>query len=71
MKIVELKAMPKYKQFYEELTDERMEKLSRLHKHFGSNVFLSGPGVVPDEIVGKNPEDEWFFTVDPPGKTQH
>jgi hypothetical protein len=71
MKIVELKAMPKYKQFYEELTDERMEKLSRLHKHFGSNVFLSGPGVVPDEIVGKNPEDEWFFTVDPPDKNQH
>ena len=71
MRIAELKAMPKYKQFYEELTDDRMERLSRLHKHFGSNVFLAGPGVVPDEIVVRDPEEEWFFTVDPPGETQH
>ena len=70
-KIEELKEMPKYAAFYEELTSQRLEKLSRLHKHFGSNVFLSGPGAVPNEVIEKDPEEEWFFTVDPPGKTQH
>lgn len=70
-KIDELKAMPNYAKFYTELSSARMEKLSRLHRHFGSNVFLSGPGVIPDEVVGKDPEDEWFFTVELEGETQH
>jgi hypothetical protein len=48
-----------------------MEQLSRLHGHFGSNVFLSGPGVIPDEIVSRDPAAEWFFTVDLQGDTAH
>ncbi len=48
-----------------------MEKLARLHGHFGSNVFLSGPGVIPDEIVAQDPEAEWFFTVELQGDTAH
>jgi hypothetical protein len=35
-----------------------------MHSHFGTNVFLSGPGCVPDEIVWRNAEEEFFFTVE-------
>ncbi|MBT5822626.1 MAG: glycosyltransferase family 2 protein [Rhodobacteraceae bacterium] len=70
-KIDELKATENYSKFFEELTSERQEKLARLHLHFGSNVFLSGPTVVPDEIVAKEIEDEWFFTVELEGETAH
>ena len=70
-KIDELKATENYSKFLEELTSERQEKLARLHLHFGSNVFLSGPTVVPDEIVAKEIEDEWFFTVELEGETAH
>lgn len=67
-KIAELRARPDYAEFFAELTSPRMEKLSRLHKHFGSGVFWSGPQVVPDEIVSRDPDEEFFFTVDPIGK---
>ena len=70
-KIDELKATENYSKFLEELTSERQEKLARLHLHVGSNVFLSGPTVVPDEIVAKEIEDEWFFTVELEGETAH
>ena len=70
-KIDALRATENYAQFYSELTCPRMEKLSTLHTHFGANVFLSGPGVVPDDIVGKDAGDDWFFTVERQGSTQH
>ena len=70
-KINELRATENYANFYADLTGERLEKLSRLHTHFGSNVFLSGPEVVPDEILMKNPEEDWFFTVELTGETAH
>ncbi|MEP5154312.1 glycosyltransferase family 2 protein [Planktotalea sp.] len=70
-KIDELKATENYSKFFAELTSARQEKLARLHGHFGSNVFLSGPLVVPDEIVEKDPEEEWFFTVELQGETAH
>lgn len=70
-KIDELKATPNYSKFYAELTGPRMEKLARLHSHFGSNIFLSGPGVVPDEVVARDADEEWFFTVELEGETQH
>ena len=70
-KIDELKATENYSKFYGELTSERQEKLARLHLHFGSNVFLSGPAVVPDEVVARDPEEEWFFTVELKGETAH
>jgi len=37
-----------------------------MHSHFGTNVFLSGPGSVPDEVVWRDTEEEFFFTVDMP-----
>jgi len=70
-KIDELKATENYSKFYGELTGERQEKLARLHGHFGSSVFLSGPAVVPDEIVERDPDEEWFFTVELTGETAH
>jgi hypothetical protein len=70
-KIDELKATENYSKFYVELTSARQEKLARLHGHFGSNVFLSGPAVVPDEVVEKDPDEEWFFTVELTGETAH
>lgn len=70
-KIDELKQQPKYQEFYEELTSARMEKLARLHGHFGSNVYLAGPKVIPDEIVNKDPAEEFHYTVDYTAETQH
>lgn len=70
-KIDALRATENYAKFYEELTSARMEKLSTLHTHFGANVFLSGPQVVPDEIVDKTSGEDWFFTVEQQGSTQH
>ena len=62
-KINDLKATKTYAAFYEKITSRRMERLSRLLGHFGANVFLAGPDVVPDEIVEKDQADEFFFTV--------
>jgi len=70
-KIEELLATPDSARFYAELTSPRMEKLSRLHAHFGANVFLSGPQVVPDAVVARDPGGQWGFTVEMPLETQH
>lgn len=70
-KIAELKQQPKYKEFYAELTNERTRRLSRLHGHFGSHVYLAGPQVIPDEIAMRDPESEFFFTVEYQGEIHH
>ncbi|MDX8348952.1 glycosyltransferase family 2 protein [Cognatiyoonia sp. IB215446] len=70
-RIEELKKQPDYAQLYETLTAERLRTLSRLHSHFGANVFLSGPDVIPDEVLARNPEEDWFFTVELAGETAH
>ncbi|RSK33035.1 glycosyltransferase family 2 protein [Rhodovulum iodosum] len=63
-KIDALKAAPNYAAFYQELTGPRMERLSRLHGHFGAGVFLAGPEVVPDEVWQHELAPDFFFTVD-------
>ena len=68
--ITALRATENYATFYSELTGERMERLSKMLGHFGANVFLAGPGVIPDEIVQNKPETDFFFTVEK-GKTEH
>ncbi|MFP7672310.1 glycosyltransferase family 2 protein [Marivita sp. S0852] len=70
-KIDALRATENYANFYADLTGARLEKLSRLHHHFGSNVFLSGPEVVPDEMLSRNADEDWFFTVELTGETAH
>ena len=70
-KIVTLKKQPEYKAFFKVLVSERMRKLSRLHGHFGTNVYLSGPSVIPDEVVDCEPDEEFFFTVEHIGEAKH
>ncbi len=67
-KIAELKSRSDYAAFYRELTSPRMEKLSRHLRVFGSAVFLSGPEVIPDEIVEKldSLPPDFFFTIRKP-----
>lgn len=69
-RIDELKAAPKYRDFYAELTGARLQGLSRLHAHFGSAVFLSGPGCIPDDFLDRDLAPGDLFTV-PKAKTEH
>lgn len=64
-KIEELKATENYSNFYADLTGQRMENLSRMHSHFGANVFLAGPESVPDDVaLQEEVAPDFFFTVD-------
>ncbi len=69
-KIEELKTRDDMQELFRELTGDKLRKLSRMHAHFGANVFLSGPGVIPDEIAGKDPDSDFWFTV-ARGETTH
>ena len=62
-KIDELRATEKYKAFYAEITGDRLRKLSRMLEHFGSNVFMAGPDVIPDEVMNYAGRPDYFFTV--------
>lgn len=70
-KIVALRETSHYAAFYDTLTSARLQKLSRLLPHFGANVFLSGPTVIPDDVVARDPDADWFFTVEMQGETTH
>ncbi|MGB0799077.1 MAG: glycosyltransferase family 2 protein, partial [Planktomarina sp.] len=69
-KIEELHARPDYAALYTTLTGSRLERLSRMHQHFGANVFLMGPDVIPDEVGTKEVDKDFFFTVEA-GETAH
>jgi len=62
-KIDELRGTEKYEAFYADLTGARMRRLSLMHRHFGTNVFLAGPDSVPDELIWRDLEEDFFFTV--------
>ena len=65
LKITELRATENYETFYSELTSPRMERLAHLHTHFGANVFLAGPAVIPDDVWQCDIiADDFFFTVE-------
>lgn len=63
-KIDALRSTENYAKFFEELTGERLENLSRMHSHFGANVFLAGPSCIPPEIAERDPDEKFFFTVE-------
>ena len=64
-KIAELRATEKFEAFFQELTGERLRRLSRLTPHFGGAVFTAGPGVVPDHIAFAESLPKGFhFTID-------
>ena len=50
---------------YELLCSERMQRLSRMHRHFGMNVFLHGPSVVPDSVLDPDLPANFFFNARP------
>ncbi len=70
-KITALRKTPAYADFYAKLTGDRLQKLARLHGHFGAHVYLAGPDCLPDHITDKDPDESWFFTVDLPETTKH
>jgi hypothetical protein len=63
-RIAELMAREDYARFHAALTSERMMRLSRMHHHFGANVFLAGPKAVPDDVVFAEHSRDFFFTVE-------
>ncbi len=63
-KIAALKNNNEQMAFYQSLTSPRMEKLSTMHRYFGSNVFFNGPQCIPDEIVWKDHPKDFLFTVE-------
>ena len=70
-RIAELKATPAFATFYDEIRSQRMKRLSRMHAHFGANVFLAGPDSVPDEVAMVDHPPEFFFTVGEVEETAH
>ncbi|AHD11629.1 glycosyltransferase family 2 protein [Phaeobacter gallaeciensis] len=61
--IDELKKRDDMRTLYQEITGDRLRKLSRMHAHFCTNVFLNGPDVIPDELTEQDLADDFFFTV--------
>ncbi|OWY07964.1 glycosyl transferase family 2 [Thioclava sp. F42-5] len=70
-KIAELMARPDQREFYETLTSERFEALSRMLHVFGSAVFNTGPHVIPDDLHARNLPADFFFTVEAPDEAAH
>jgi len=66
-KIASLRADPEYGALYDRITGERLQRLSRLHRHLGMNVFLHGPSVVPDRLLDPDLPRDFFFNTAPPG----
>ncbi|MEP2640661.1 glycosyltransferase family 2 protein [Roseobacter sp.] len=62
-KITALRTSEKYSVFYDEITSPRMQTLSRMLPRFGANVFLQGPGVIPNTALNHINDPEFFFTV--------
>ncbi|WP_179379523.1 glycosyltransferase family 2 protein [Jannaschia marina] len=70
-RIDELRGGDAFAAFYAEITGPRMERLSRMHRHFGSNVFLAGPDSVPDAVWQEEQAPDFFFTVGDVEETTH
>ncbi|MEK0165661.1 glycosyltransferase family 2 protein [Phaeobacter sp. A36a-5a] len=69
-RISELKAREDMLALFREITGEKLRKLSRMHAHFCTNVFLGGPEVIPDEVADRPLGSDFFFTVQR-GETNH
>ncbi len=65
-RIAELLRRPDQRAFYDLLVSDRMQRLSRLHRHLGMNVFLHGPSVVPDRLLEPDLPESFFFNTAPP-----
>ena len=65
-RIAELRADPDYAALYALVTSDRMKRLSRMHRHFGMNVFLSGPAAIPDGVLRDDLPPNFFFNIPRP-----
>ena len=65
-RIAELMQASDFEALYREVTGPRLTHLSRMLKHFGANVFLSGPDVIPDEVLERPAVGDWQFTIPKP-----
>ncbi|MEM7489310.1 MAG: glycosyltransferase family 2 protein, partial [Pseudomonadota bacterium] len=70
-KIAELRETPAFAAFHAEITGDRMARLSRMHTHFGANVFLAGPDCVPDEVAFGEHAPDFTFTVGDVDEAMH
>ncbi|SDY91112.1 Glycosyl transferase family 2 [Jannaschia faecimaris] len=72
VRIAELRGQDEFAAIFAQITSRRMERLSRMHRHFGANVFLAGPDCVPEKVwkVPAYPDD-FFFTVGDVDETAH
>ncbi len=69
-KIFELKGDNRMGPFFKQITSARMQKLSRLHRHFANSVFLAGPEAIPDDIIQRDELPEDFLLTVPPTQTK-
>ncbi|MGZ2260223.1 glycosyltransferase family 2 protein [Roseobacter sp. A03A-229] len=61
-KIAALLQTETYRDFFTEITSDRLRALSRMLPHFGAQVFLNGPDVIPDAVLGYADDPKFFFT---------
>ncbi len=66
-RIAALKDDPDQAALYRQITSPRLENLSRMATKFGANVHHYGPETIPDEIALRDPEDDFFFTIEAQG----
>ncbi len=59
----DLKGLPDFSTLWNEITGRRMRALSRRLPHFGNNVFILGPHVVPEGLEDQPIDGDWTFTV--------
>ncbi len=62
-RIAALRADEDYAAFFDKITSERMQHLSRIATNFGANVHMVGPDVIPDEIAASDPAVPFYWTV--------
>jgi len=62
-KVVNLMEQDEYVALHDRLCGDKMKRLSRMHRHFGMNVFLHGPSVVPDRVFQPDLPESFFFNT--------
>lgn len=62
-RIAALRETDDFARLFDAITSERMKRLCRMQAHFGSNVFLAGPEVIPDKVAARTPGGDWSFTI--------
>jgi len=65
-RISALKTDAEFRTLFDKLSGDQFKRLSRMHRHFGMNVFLHGPSVVPDRVFEPDLPANFFFNTGPP-----